>query len=168
MPCLNNYLLAFEHIERTLTTLISTTNDNKGAKLNSTSNEHNNIMTWRSIICCAHEKKRECTRTLSAQYCGPKSPEPFDRFFEQIHFGFFEILCTIGPIMKPSSTECNDQTMPNWNQAPKGLQSHSAVSRLLVTYFPFNYVSLEKRNQIHRLYRKLKLQKLKNGNGVNV
>lgn len=157
MPCLNNYLLGFEQIERTLSGGGKT--QTEGDKSGETS-----FMTWRNIVCCSHERKRECTRQLASKHCGKSAPEPFDSFFEQIHFGFFEILCNIGPIMKPDSQQCNTSPMPDWQAEPEGLQSHSAVSRLLVSYFPFNYVSLDKRNQIHQLYRKLKLNKLKESN----
>jgi len=121
IPCLNNYLLAFEHL--------------------ASDGEHE----WRSTICCAHKRKELCTDALAIDHCGSEAREYFEIFFDKIHFGFFDIVCA-NTDFKPDSEQC-EKALPNAGQKPKGLKSKSYISKMLFNYFPFNYVPIAKRSK---------------------
>lgn len=137
IPCLNNYLLAFEHVQ----------------EASSIPGGNFSLLDWARSVCCAHQTKRSCTNKLALDNCGSEAAEAFDIFFEQIHFGFFTMLCRPLTGLEPGSLECA-RALPNRGQQPKGLRSSSAVSKMLVSYFPFNYVTEAKRSQIQARYRK--------------
>ncbi len=121
IPCLNNYLLAFEH-------LVS-------------EGEHE----WRSTLCCAHKRKELCTDALALDHCGPEAREYFEIFFDKIHFGFFEIVCA-NTQFDPESDQCK-KALPNAGQKPKALKSKSYISKMLYNFFPFNYVPIARRTK---------------------
>lgn len=148
IPCLNNYLLAFEHVQ----------------EASSVPGGGNfSLLDWARTVCCAHQMKRTCTNKLALDNCGSEAAEAFDIFFEQIHFGFFTMLCRPLTGLEPGSAACT-RALPNRGQQPKGLRSTSAVSKMLVSYFPFNYVTEAKRSQIQARYRKrLQAKKTKSG-----
>ncbi|XP_054163790.1 uncharacterized protein LOC128961565 [Oppia nitens] len=122
IPCLNNYLLAFDHLAT------SDTDD------------------WFSTLCCAHKRKELCTDRLALDHCGSEARQYFEIFFDQIHFGFFEMVCGSDQHIDPQSERCH-KALPNADQKPTGLKSDSAISRMLYRFFPFNYVPINRRNK---------------------
>lgn len=74
--CLNNYLLAFEHVQ-------TWTN----GKLNSIKNNKHLIANW---LCSSNQ-----TNDLARRYCGIEAADAFNTFFEQIDFGFFTMFIPI-------------------------------------------------------------------------
>ena len=122
IPCLNNYLLAFEHL--------------------ATDGEHD----WVATLCCAHKRKEICTDTLALDHCGQEASKYYEIFFDQIHFGFFELFCGDGDDLDPESEVC-EKALPNAGQKPKGLKSKSYISKMLYRFFPFNYVPIAKRHK---------------------
>lgn len=153
IPCLNNYLLAFEHIQEVNTVKEGHVNYNYS------------VTDWIRTVCCAHQTKRDCTKELAQRHCGNEAARAFDIFFEQMHFGFFATICRRTEL-DPNSVQCV-QALPTRGQQPKGLRSHSAVSKLLVSYFPFNYVTQSQRDLIHQLYRKRLIEKEMSANAHN-
>ena len=124
IPCLNNYLLAFEHLA----------GEDKP--------------DWQSTLCCAHKRKELCTDALALEHCGTEAREYFEIFFDQIHFGFFEMVCSNGDQLDPNSEQCR-KALPNADQKPKGLKSKSYISKMLYRFFPFNYVPTAKRGKYY-------------------
>ncbi|CAG2174808.1 unnamed protein product [Oppiella nova] len=122
IPCLNNYLLAFEHLAT------------------------DGVHDWRSTLCCAHRRKELCTDALALDNCGPEARQKFEVFFDQIHFGFFEMVCSFGEELDPKSDQCV-KAFPNADQEPRGLKSKSYISKMLYRFFPFNYVPMDKRHK---------------------
>ena len=123
IPCLNNYLLAFEHLA---------TGEGDG--------------DWQSTLCCAHKRKELCTDALALGNCGEEARKWFEVFFDQIHFGFFELVCSNGNETDVNSDVCR-KALPNADLKPKGLKSKSYISKMLYKMFPFNYVPLAKRSK---------------------
>ncbi|KAH9402006.1 hypothetical protein TYRP_016577 [Tyrophagus putrescentiae] len=173
IPCLNNYLLAFEHVQEAGSRLPMVLDDHPNSSSpsspsNSSASASFSPTDWIRSICCAHQLKRQCTDKLARESCGPEAATAFDLFFEQIHFGFFTILCRPATAYDPESASCR-AALPNRGQKPKGLRSGSAVSQLLVSYFPFNYVTVAKRKQIFDVYsRRLESEKSMGKPGENL
>src|SRR6218665_3495322 len=83
IPCLNQYLLGFEYIDTRFREHQQTTID---GSFNSSSKALR-LSEYLGIICCAHERKRQCTKRIATDACGARTAELFDEFFENIHFG---------------------------------------------------------------------------------
>lgn len=122
IPCLNNYLLAFEHL--------------------ATDEPHDFIAT----ICCAHMRKEKCTDQLARQHCGLETEKIFREFFNKIHFGFFSIFCWNRKDFQVDSELCKIE-FPNAGTKPKTPKSKSSIAKMLYKNFPFNYIKLSKRKK---------------------
>lgn len=120
IPCLNNYLLAFEHL--------------------ATPGEHR----WHRTLCCAHIRKERCTDKLALTHCGDEAENSFRVFFDKMHFGFFSAVCPADTPYDPDSDLCRE-AFPNADHKPKANKSKSYVAKMLYNFFPFNYVPVAQR-----------------------